>query len=79
MQELLPGSWGLQIVASSSRYRWQVLAVALTAISLLITSRFGVRGTDGGDAGGCELWRWRWGRLRRRLRPLPARLPCKIR
>ena len=54
MQELLPGSWGPQIVAFTKQNPLQVLAVALTAISLLITLRFRVRGTDGGDAGGCS-------------------------
>jgi hypothetical protein len=49
MQELLPGSWGPQIVAFSKQNPLQVLAVTLIAISLLITLFFGVRGTDGGD------------------------------
>jgi hypothetical protein len=54
MQELLPGSWGPQILAFSKQNPLQVLAVTLTVISVLISLFFGVRGTDGGDTGGCS-------------------------
>jgi hypothetical protein len=54
MQELLFGSWGPQIVAFTKQNPLQVLAAALTAVSIVLTLILGVRGFGSGDAGGCS-------------------------
>jgi hypothetical protein len=52
MQELLLGSWGPQIAAFTKQNPLQVLAAALTAVSIVLTLAFGVRGFGSDDAGG---------------------------
>jgi hypothetical protein len=52
MHDLLLGTWGPQIVAYSSQYPLQVLAVVLTTLSIVITLILGVRGFGSDDAGG---------------------------
>lgn len=55
MQELLLGSWGPQIAAFTKHNPLQVLAAALTAVSIVLTLTLGVRGFGSGDAGGSSL------------------------
>ena len=54
MQEFLLGSWGPQIAALTKQNPLQVLGVALTAVSILLTLILGVRGFGSGDSGGCS-------------------------
>jgi hypothetical protein len=54
MQELLFGSWGPQITAFTKQNPLQVLSVALTAVSIVLTLLLGVRGFGSDDAGGCS-------------------------
>ena len=54
MQELLFGSWGPHIAAFTKQNPLQVLAAALTAVSIVLTLIFGVRGFGSDDAGGCS-------------------------
>jgi hypothetical protein len=54
MQELLLGSWGPQITAFAKQNPLQVLSVALTVISIVLTLMLGVRGFGSDDAGGCS-------------------------
>jgi hypothetical protein len=54
MQELLLGSWGPQIAAFTKQNPLQVLAAALTAVSIVLTLILGVRGFGSGDGGGCS-------------------------
>ncbi len=65
MQELLLGSWGLQIVATTREYPWRVFAAVLVLVLLLGMPFRQNRGTAGdagigswdfggdGDGGGC--------------------------
>jgi hypothetical protein len=52
MQELLLGSWGLQIAAFARQNPLQLVAVGLTAVSIALTLIFGVREFGSGDPGG---------------------------
>ena len=52
MQELLLGSWGPQVAAFTKQNPLQLLAAALTAVSIVLTLILGVRGFGSGDAGG---------------------------
>jgi hypothetical protein len=54
MQDLLLGSWGPQIAAFTKQNPLQVLAASLTAVSIVLTLIFGVRGIGSGDGGGCS-------------------------
>jgi hypothetical protein len=54
MQEFLLGSWGPQIAAFTKQNPLQVLSVVLTAVSIVLTLIFGVRGFRSEDAGGCS-------------------------
>jgi len=55
MQELLLGTWGLQIVAYSQQYPWRVFTAMLVGI-LLLNMMFGKNRSsgDGGDIGGFD-------------------------
>jgi hypothetical protein len=50
MQELLLGSWGPQIVATTQKYPWRVFAAVLVLVLLLDMLFRQTRGTSG-DAG----------------------------
>jgi hypothetical protein len=52
MHDLLFGSWGAQAMAFCKQQPLQVLATALTAVSLVLTLILGVRGFGSGDSGG---------------------------
>jgi hypothetical protein len=54
MQEFLLGSWGPQIAAFTKQNPLQVLSVVLTAVSIVLTLIFGVKGFGSEDAGGCS-------------------------
>jgi hypothetical protein len=63
MQELLLGSWGPQIAATTQQYPWRVFAAVLVLVLLLDMMFRRTRGTGGdadiggwdfdGDGGGC--------------------------
>jgi hypothetical protein len=52
VQELVLGSWGPPIAAFTKQNPLQMLAVALTAVSIVLTLIFGVRSFGSDDAGG---------------------------
>jgi hypothetical protein len=55
MQELLLGSWGLQIVAITRQYPWRVFAAVLVLVLLLDMLFRQTHGTSGADTGGWDV------------------------
>jgi hypothetical protein len=54
MPEFLLGSWGPQFLAFSRQNPLPMICVLLTAVSIVLTLMFGVRGFGSGDPGGSD-------------------------